>query len=122
MSYCNAVPVVERHVTLPYGCVVTAGVHLDTREILPELSVVYCQDGVITMRISSHPPGDLKQEIELLSKLLPNHHQVYETERSESEARPLNEDVKQQEVPQEKKRFAASAKSIVRLKSLLQKK
>ena len=61
------------------------GVSLESAEVLPEMTVVYNEDGVIKRKLSSKTTFDLQPEIELLSKILPNHHQIHDTEKSNNE-------------------------------------
>ena len=106
--------------------------------MLPEMTVAYNEDGVIKRRVSSKTTFDLRPEIELLSKLLPNHHQIHETEKSNNkfsasdEASPSEStDDRKQSLDMSnnflktRKSFQASSKindKIVRLKSLMGKK
>ena len=111
---------------------------MDSAEVLPEMTVVYNEDGVTKRRVSSKTTFDLRPEIELLSKLLPNHHQIHETEKSNSnkvsasnETATVSTDDNKQSIDTSKSflktrnSFTASSKindKIVRLKSLIGKK
>ena len=110
---------------------------MDTAEVLPEMTVVYNEDGVTKRRVSSKTTFDLRPEIELLSKLLPNHHQIYETERSNSNKVSASDETATESTEDKpsidtsksflktRSNFTASSKindKITRLKSLMGKK
>ena len=108
---------------------------MDSAEVLPEMTVVYNEDSATKRRVASKTTLDLRPEIELLSKLLPNHHQIHETEKSVSSSIETNTG----ETTDDNKRSIDTSKSflksrnglttsskindkIVRLKSLMGKK
>ena len=112
-----------------------SGVTLESAEVLPEMTVVYNEDSVTKRRVASKTTLDLRPEIELLSKLLPNHHQIHETEKNVSSSIETNTG----ETTDDNKRSIDTSKSflksrnglttsskindkIVRLKSLMGKK
>lgn len=104
-----------RGVVLPYGNVITAGCRLDTKEILPELTVIMSLDGEHQRRVAAGPPGDNSEEVGLLAKLLPNYHQTLTPETGPD--RPdHSEPIKP---PSSTATLSSTAKSFVRFKSLL---
>ena len=103
---------------------------MESAEVLPEMTVVYNEDGVTKRRVASKTTLDLRPEIELLSKLLPNHHQIHETERNVSSSIETTDDNKQsidtsKSFLKSRNGLTTSSKinnKIVRLKSLMGKK
>ena len=104
---------------LPYGNVVTAGCRLQVEEILPELTVVYSQSGCHQRRLAVGPPPDNEEEVGLLAKLLPNYHQILNTDKingAETDRRDNSAEIKPSSTTAS---LSSTAKSFVRLKSLL---
>ena len=112
---------------------------LESAEVLPEMTVVYSEGGVTKRRVASKTTLDLRPEIELLSKLLPNHHQIHETEKSNHKNVSGSDETITKEFTDDNKRSIDTSKSflktrngltasskindkIIRLKSLMGKK
>ena len=84
------------------------------------MTIIYSENLVIRRRVASAPPADLKPEVELLSKLLPNHHQIHETETIPGRSEPAPVNIVSSE--ERKSINLSTAAKFVKIKSLLKKK
>merc|ERR1711874_279223 len=65
---------VGRGTSLSHGCIIGAGCHLTTDEVLTENSVIY--GGQCSRRAAKERPAPQHLQIDFLSKVLPNYHHL----------------------------------------------
>ena len=131
--------IIGRHTVLSYGCIVSAGwpcfqfytyyasllsgIHLDTKEILPEMTIVYLDGDKQRRKITSQKVVDVKPEVELLAKIIPNHHQIHETETFVNNNSSATKETPKEENINERKsnRPSFNRPDFSRIKSILNK-
>ena len=95
---------------------------MDTKEILPEMTLVYLDGDQQRRKIISQTAADIKPEVELLAKIITNHHQIHETETVVNNTSSLAKDTVQEENNNERKsRPSFNRPDFSRIKSILNK-
>ena len=96
---------------------------MDTKEILPEMTLVYLDGDQQRRRIISQNAVDIKPEVELLAKIIPNHHQIHQTEIVVNNNTSVAKEIVHEENNNERKsnRPSFNRPDFSRIKSILNK-
>ena len=96
---------------------------MDTKEILPEMTLVYLDGDQQRRKIMSQNTADVRPEVELLAKIIPNHHQIHQTETVvNNTASVVQEPVKEENNNERKSnRPSFNRPDFSRIKSILNK-